>query len=424
MNQPERPVPFISRVRLKNYKSIAECDVRLGPLTILIGPNGTGKSNFLDALTFLGRALQTTPHEAVDERGGLTEILRRVPGPTGSFSIELDVTVPWGLGHERPATGTYGIEIGPSRRRGARPFEVIQEYCTPPQGERASSWSSQYGAVTGGPKETPVAGVESDRLYLPVAGAQLDLSNPDGPFPSAKMPAPYTALFRGLAGMRFYSFDLEELRQPQPRSPGAALGHRGQRLGDVLGVLAEDYPSYKERLDAYLHAVVPDAVGIDRWFATSYVTVVLRALTGVGGEEIDFGPKAMSDGTIRAAAVLAALFQAGVLNGEIPLVGIEEPELALHPAAAGVLFDALSEASERVQVVATSQSPDLLDRDELDISSVRAVSMEHGLTVIGEVDEASQRIVKDKLSTLGELMRSNQIAPGEQSNARPTQLKA
>lgn len=60
-----RPVPFISRVRLKNYKSIAECDVRLGPLTILVGPNGSGKSNFLDALAFLSRAVATTPAEAV-----------------------------------------------------------------------------------------------------------------------------------------------------------------------------------------------------------------------------------------------------------------------------------------------------------------------------------------------------------------------
>jgi AAA15 family ATPase/GTPase len=51
MEQPAPP--FISRVRLKNYTSIAECDVRLGPLTILIGPNRTGKSNFLDALAFL-----------------------------------------------------------------------------------------------------------------------------------------------------------------------------------------------------------------------------------------------------------------------------------------------------------------------------------------------------------------------------------
>jgi hypothetical protein len=64
-----RPVPFISRVRLKNYKSIAECDVSLGPLTILVGPNGSGKSNFLDALALLARALSTTPQEAVSERG-------------------------------------------------------------------------------------------------------------------------------------------------------------------------------------------------------------------------------------------------------------------------------------------------------------------------------------------------------------------
>ena len=113
---------------------------------------------------------------------------------------------------------------------------------------------------------------------------------------------------------------------------------------------------------------------------------------------------------------LAALFQPDVVNGRIPLVGIEEPEIALHPAAAGVLFDALTEASQRVQVVATSQSPDLLDRDDLDVAAVRAVSMEHGLTTIGEVDEASRSIVKDKLYTLGQLMRGNQISPSSTSS--------
>jgi len=128
-------------------------------------------------------------------------------------------------------------------------------------------------------------------------------------------------------------------------------------------------------------------------------------------ETAEFGPTGMSDGTIRAAGVLAALFQPEVTQGRTPLVGIEEPEIALHPAAAGVLFDALNEASHQVQVIATSQSPDLLDRDDLDVGIVRAVSMTHGLTTIGEIDEPSRRIVKDKLYTLGELMRGNQISP-------------
>ncbi len=38
--------PFINRVKLRNYKSIAQCDVSLGPLAILVGPNGSGKSIF------------------------------------------------------------------------------------------------------------------------------------------------------------------------------------------------------------------------------------------------------------------------------------------------------------------------------------------------------------------------------------------
>ena len=54
MTQSHVPDPtFISRVKLRNYKSIAACDVWLGPLTFLVGPNGAGRSSFLVRL--LGR---------------------------------------------------------------------------------------------------------------------------------------------------------------------------------------------------------------------------------------------------------------------------------------------------------------------------------------------------------------------------------
>ena len=48
---------FIRRVVLRNFKSIGICDVRLQPLTYLVGQNGAGKSNFLDALHFVRDAL-------------------------------------------------------------------------------------------------------------------------------------------------------------------------------------------------------------------------------------------------------------------------------------------------------------------------------------------------------------------------------
>jgi predicted ATPase len=45
--------PFLRRVRMRGYKSIAFCDVDLQPLTILVGRNASGKSNFIDGLSFL-----------------------------------------------------------------------------------------------------------------------------------------------------------------------------------------------------------------------------------------------------------------------------------------------------------------------------------------------------------------------------------
>ncbi|USZ48427.1 AAA family ATPase [Halomonas sp. DN3] len=48
---------FISRVVVKNFKSIGYCEVKLGSLTYLVGANGSGKSNFVDALHFVRDAL-------------------------------------------------------------------------------------------------------------------------------------------------------------------------------------------------------------------------------------------------------------------------------------------------------------------------------------------------------------------------------
>ena len=49
---------LLTRVVLRNYKSIAACDVSPAQLTFLVGPNGSGKSNFLDALRFVADAVR------------------------------------------------------------------------------------------------------------------------------------------------------------------------------------------------------------------------------------------------------------------------------------------------------------------------------------------------------------------------------
>ena len=122
----------------------------------------------------------------------------------------------------------------------------------------------------------------------------------------------------------------------------------------------------------------------------------------------------MSDGTLRALGILVSLFQAS--NGDrvhVPLVGIEEPEVALHPAAGGALMDALREASRKTQVVLTSHSPDLLDNVKLPTDTILAVHSEKGATRITSVDEASLAMLRQGLYTPGELLRLNQLQPNE-----------
>ena len=61
---PHTRPPFLRRVRIRGYKSIGFSDVRLQPLTILVGRNAAGKSNFLDALAFLRDVMKVGVAEA------------------------------------------------------------------------------------------------------------------------------------------------------------------------------------------------------------------------------------------------------------------------------------------------------------------------------------------------------------------------
>jgi predicted ATPase len=303
--------------------------------------------------------------------------------------------------------GSYEFEVEARPDTVGPNFQISYEKCTLHRGGHAEGFEVAYGVVKSPWLNDRETAITSDRLYLQ----------------AADVPHSFNPLFVRLREMRFYNFDPNTLRELHRPTTGAVLGRRGEDLGDVLGALEAERPDLKERLDAYLAAIIPGAMSIERDYAGNYITVLLRTVFGDGAGSEEFGPEAMSDGTIRAAGVLAALFQPWALSGRVPLIGIEEPELALHPAATAVLYDALTEASAHVQIVATSQSPDLLDRDETDEATIRAVMMEHGLTVIGEVDEASQRIVQDKLSTIGELMRTDQITPKNLSDDSASQPK-
>jgi predicted ATPase len=268
------PVPFISRVRLRNFKSIADCDVRLGPLSVLVGSNGAGKSNFLDALRFVAQAVASDPDRAIAMRGGLGEILHRGRVQAESFSVDLEVTVPWGATPEQWARGRYGFEIAAADRPGRRPFLVRAEHCLLGWQDREDGFTVREGLVQDRRSPVSETAIDQERLYLPLAGARPNLA----------------PLYVALRGMYFYDPDPNKLRELHPQTVGAALGPAGENLGDVLGALD---PPTKSRFDAYMRAVVPELASVERKFEGSYVTVELRTEPGDGQRpQPAFGPNA------------------------------------------------------------------------------------------------------------------------------------
>lgn len=111
---------FLRRVLLKNYRSIANCSVELGPLSFLVGPDGAGKSNFLDALRFVTESLNTSLDHALRERGGIAEVRRRSSGHPTHFGVRLEFELPDG------EQGHYAFRVGALPKCG---FEVQREEC-------------------------------------------------------------------------------------------------------------------------------------------------------------------------------------------------------------------------------------------------------------------------------------------------------
>jgi predicted ATPase len=178
----------------------------------------------------------------------------------------------------------------------------------------------------------------------------------------------------------------------------------------VLDQLSTHAGPVKERIEEYLAKVVPGIVGVDSRVVGPKETLEFRQTVAGAKAPWRFLAANMSDGTLRALGVLVAIFQS--TNGtRVPLVAIEEPEIALHPAAAGVLRDSLRDASRNTQLLVTSHSPDLLDDSSFDPDTLLAVAAIDGSTVIGPLDDGGLKALKKQLYTPGELLRMNQLTP-------------
>lgn len=380
--------PRVTSVGLRNYRSIGAANVSLGPMTLLVGRNGAGKSNFLEALRLVALALQSNLDHAIRQLGGIGEVRRRSGGRPSNFSISLHVQL---VGAR---SAGYAFTVGATKDGG---FKVQREEASIAiDGAHDARFEVSDGALVERSTHLSLSPqILTDRLFLTSASAVPE----------------FRELFDVLSRMHFYSVNPSDMRLPQPHEAGDVLLRSGRNIASLMLRLETDDATAHERIQDYMRQVVPGLDRIEHKSLGPTETLEFRQQVQTNKKPWRFYASSMSDGTLHALGVLAALFHTNPQRQAPTLVAIEEPERTIYPGAAGTLMDALMEAARRHQVIATTHSPDLLDNSRLPIESIRVVESVDGETIIEEVDEAAREAVRKELFTPGELLRKDQIAP-------------
>jgi predicted ATPase len=362
---------MIRSLRVSNFRSLGEgVEVRLDALTLLVGANGSGKSNVMDALRFVSDAMHMGLQGALTHRNGIGAVRRWSGGHPFDLSITVQVDLAGG-------TGGYSFELTGAK---AEDYRVKREAAWLNVGGTSVLFRVENGTWADGPENLRPP-LDAQSLALPLVGGD----------------ARFRPLVNELQNITVYSIFPDTLRAPQKYSPTKPMSRHGDNWVSVLH--DQSAGTWKPELVSALHKLTGDIEDLRITQAAGFLVVEFRHHSA-NSKMKWFGASQESDGTLRVAGIVSALLQ----DPAVPVIGIEEPELTVHPGAVPLLHDFLQQASQRSQVIVTTHSPELLDL--VLPSAVRVVERRDGETTIGPMAESQKRAVRDGLLTLGEALRT------------------
>ncbi|MCS6861607.1 MAG: AAA family ATPase, partial [Abditibacteriales bacterium] len=262
--------------------------VDLQRLTVLVGANGAGKSNFVDALAFGADCLNYSVELAFRHRGGIAAVRRRSGGHPTHIGFRFKLDLPGGGGAD------YAFEIAAKPREA---FRVACERCRVHRMRRAE----QSFEVRDGQFVKEVAGirprVEPDRLALTVTSAIEE----------------FRPVYDILTHIRRYLISPEQIRSLQDPDPeeGKWLRADGSNAAAVLKRVSEDAERngyIYERLCSLLARVVPGTKQVVHRSLGQKETLQFKQDVGLR-DPWTFDALNMSDGTLRVLGVLLAVYQ-------------------------------------------------------------------------------------------------------------------
>lgn len=376
---PILKIPPFSSLVLKRVKvsgllsfGVRGIDLSMGKLNVLIGPNGAGKSNFLEVLG-LRQAAPNSLARPIRRSGGVGEWLWS--GGTEEAVVEVVVANP----------GRADLRHLFCFRESGRRFEVVDERI-----EEGNDSSFEYRYQRGSPglndRDKGIRVLEKE--HVSPEESILSQWKDQARFPALSV---LEMTYRRIQLYRNWCFGPAAAirREQSTHDRNDFLEEGGANLALILSTFIGEE---KRKLVQWLHKAY------DGIFSGKIQLWVIET----GGRAVSSSK--LSDGTLRFLALLAIL-----LHPRPPaLVAIDEPELGLHPDLIHLVAQLLRTASERMQIVVTTHSRELIDALGEEPESVVICEKEDGESRFERLDAKRMKGWLKRYS-LGELWSKGEL---------------
>lgn len=305
----------LKRIKLQGFKSIAALDLAMQPINILIGANGSGKSNFISLFTFLRQLSEGKLQTYIEQNGFANTFFHFGTKHTASIKIDLDV-----------ANNGYHARFIHGEANDTLVFD--EEYCT----------------YAGSNRNFHIKGSLGESGLLPGGEAQ------------SKSVRTYTREY--LNSCHVYHFHdtsrTAAFKQAQKLTSTLFLQSDAANLAPFLYQLKEHWPESYREIVAAIQTVAP-------FFHDFYLvpqgkegdeSILLRWMHRE--HDAPFSANQLSDGTARFICLATLFLQPDAIRPETII--LDEPELGLHPAALEELAEIIKTTAKRAQVICSTQS--------------------------------------------------------------------
>lgn len=345
---------MITKLHIEGYKSIKNQNIELRPINILIGGNGTGKTNFISTFNLLRSIFGGNLQYYVSKKGSTNNLLYMGKKQTTKITLEMHF-------EKNGYLNKFKIELEEAQDN----LIVNNAY--------ASLHEQQW-------ENLPPKFIDEKKVptWLQILSSQFKVYH----FQDAGDTSP----------MKDASFLHDNI----------SLKYDGSNIAAFLYFLQEKHPKHFKRIEMNVKAVSPFFDSFSLKPNRLNEENIRLEWKQKGAEDTYFNAYQLSDGTLRFICLATLLLQP-----EPPqTIIIDEPELGLHPQAINRLATLIKKVSAKSQVIISTQSVNLVDN--FDVNNIIAVDIKDHASCFRRLNKEKLSVWLDEYST-GELWEKNLI---------------